>query len=377
MHVREIKTEARERFALNRYHAMLVYGVVYTLALNIAVLTTALALLNIWAIWYGVVLIFLFLLMLAPFGFGMTGFYIKLYRGERSDAFHVFDGFNKYNLERVIILRLLKTALWLAFTLLLIVPGIVFSIRTSMATYLLRANPKLKPKDALRASNRVMKKHCGKYFALVLSFTGWFAMCLLTCGLGFIWMLPYFNSAKMVFYKRELQGDTASYGASSADSDSVENGREEDCGEDAAEAVLLPGPVEVREETTEAVCEESVESEYNEPTSVDTVERVPKPEETEVPLRRERVAPLPGGRVRVDANGDRYIARERVRPVTETANVVARSERIASSRDRQKNESVRERLERIRAERSSLHGGTAARDRNDNDTKTDVEISED
>ena len=150
MHVREIKTEARERFALNRYHAMLVYGVVYTLALNIAVLTTALALLNIWAIWYGVVLIFLFLLMLAPFGFGMTGFYIKLYRGERSDAFHVFDGFNKYNLERVIILRLLKTALWLAFTLLLIVPGIVFSIRTSMATYLLRANPKLKPKDALQ-----------------------------------------------------------------------------------------------------------------------------------------------------------------------------------------------------------------------------------
>ena len=190
-------------------------------------------------------------------------------------------------------------------------------------------------------------------------------------------MLPYFNSAKMVFYKRELQGDTASYGASSANSDSVENGREEDCGEDAAEAVLLPGPVEVREETTEAVCEESVESEYNEPTSVDTVERVPEPEETEVPLRRERVAPLPGGRVRVDANGDRYIARERVRPVTETANVVARSERTASSRDRQKNESVRERLERIRAERSSLHGGTAAIDRSDNDTKTDVEISED
>jgi len=46
MHVREIKTEAKERFALNRYHAMLVYGVVYTLALNIAVLTTLLYIVN-------------------------------------------------------------------------------------------------------------------------------------------------------------------------------------------------------------------------------------------------------------------------------------------------------------------------------------------
>ena len=58
MQVREIKTEAKERFALNRYHAMLVYGVVFTLALNIAVLTTVLSLLNIWAIWYGIILIF-------------------------------------------------------------------------------------------------------------------------------------------------------------------------------------------------------------------------------------------------------------------------------------------------------------------------------
>lgn len=211
MQVREIKTEAKERFALNRYHAMLVYGVVFTLALNIAVLTTVLSLLNIWAIWYGIILIFLFLLMLAPFGFGMTGFYLKLYRFEKMDAFHIFDGFNKYNLERVVVLKLLKTALWLAFTLLLIVPGVIFSIRTSMATYLLRANPKLKPKDALKASNRIMKGHSGKYFHLAVSFVGWWFMGLLTCGLGYIWVAPYFNTAKIVFYKRELQGDKTVY----------------------------------------------------------------------------------------------------------------------------------------------------------------------
>lgn len=211
MYIGELKKEARERFALNRYHAMLVYGVVYTLALNICVLTTTLCLLNKWAVWYGVILIFLFLLMLAPFGFGMTGFYIRMYRFEKMDAFHIFDGFNKYNLERVIVLRLLKFALGLAFTILLIVPGIIFSIRTSMATYILRANPKLKPYDAIRESNKIMKGHCGKYFGLTLSFIGWFFMGLVTCGLGYIWVMPYFNSTKMVFYKREIEGDTKVY----------------------------------------------------------------------------------------------------------------------------------------------------------------------
>ncbi len=211
MYIGEIKKEARERFALNRYQAMLVYGVVYTLALNIAVLTTVLFLLNKWAIWYGIILIFLFLLMLAPFGYGMTGFYVKLYRFEKVDAFHVFDGFNKYNLERVIVLRLLKFALWLAFTVLLIVPGIIFSLRTCMATYILRAHPDMKPQDALKMSNALMKKHCGKYFGLSLSFIGWYFMGLVTCGLGYIWVLPYFNAAKVVFYQREIQGDEAVY----------------------------------------------------------------------------------------------------------------------------------------------------------------------
>ncbi|MDE7395224.1 MAG: DUF975 family protein, partial [Clostridiales bacterium] len=211
MQAREIRNEARERFALNRYHAMLVYGVVYTLALNIAVLTTVLFLLNRFAVWYGIVLIFLFFLLLAPFGFGMTGFYVRLYRFEKVDAFHVFDGFNKYNLERVIVMRLLKFALWLAFTILLIVPGIIFSLRTCMATYILRANPKLKPQDALRASNKIMKGHCWKYFCLVLTFAGWFLMAILTLGLGFIWLAPYFNASKIVFFKREIQGDKTVY----------------------------------------------------------------------------------------------------------------------------------------------------------------------
>lgn len=387
MRIREIKQEAKERFAVNRYHAMLVYGVVYTLALNIAVLTTVLFLLNKWAIWYGVILIFLFLLMLAPFGFGMTGFYLKLYRFESMDAFHIFDGFNKYNLERVIVMRLLKFLLWLAFTVLLIVPGIVFSVRTSVATYLLRANPKLKPQGALKASNRVMKKHCGKYFLLVLSFTGWFFMGLLTCGLGFIWVAPYFNTAKIVFYKRELQGDTAVYkppepkkgapavpvapppeAVAPAPAMQTEDVRADD--EQIAQAFSPDG--ELPEETEYAFTAEI----YAEPTVPESEPQGPLPEpdelaEQRVPvaeiadthtraervnreegrserarradeLRHVRREPLPGGRVSLQSDGRRTMGR---RPS-------AAAESAPPTEENAK-ESVRERLERLRAERAA------------------------
>ena len=118
MHVRKIKKEAKERFAHDRYHAMLVYGAVYTLALNIGILVTALAFLGhyLWGAdgitrWYSVIpwiysaiLIFLFILMLGPFAYGMTGYYVKLFKYEKSNVSnHVFEGFNKFNLERMII----------------------------------------------------------------------------------------------------------------------------------------------------------------------------------------------------------------------------------------------------------------------------------
>lgn len=210
MKVREIKIEAKERFAINRYHAMLVYGVVYVLLLNIAILTNFTIITKfLW--WYAIILLLLLFLSFAPFQFGMTDFYLRSYRCEKVDVFHVFDGFNKYNLERVVVLKLIKTALTILFTLLLIVPGIIYSIRTSMAVYLLRANPKMKAWQALKSSNKIMKGHCWDYFVLSISFIGWFFLSIVLLGLGMIWLTPYYNLSKIVFYKRELQGDKLSY----------------------------------------------------------------------------------------------------------------------------------------------------------------------
>ncbi len=213
MQIKEIKNQAKSAFAYNRYSTLLHSGLVYVLALNIAIIATVLAVINIWAIWYGIVLILLFLLALMPYKFGMAGFYLKVFKYEKQDGLHLFDGMNRKNLERVLVLYLIKFGIWLGLTVLLIVPGVIFAIKTSMATYLLRANPKLSAKGALKSSNKVMKSHSLDYFKLAMSFIGWFLLCVVTFGIASVWVSPYFNVAKVVFYKRELQGDTFDYRA--------------------------------------------------------------------------------------------------------------------------------------------------------------------
>lgn len=225
----QIKKEARERFAVNRFQAMLAYSVVYMVLVGIAMTGTLLAFATMQLVtgtlgtvlaivlwWYAVVVLLAFFVMLAPFQYSMAGFYLKSYRAQKADVSAMVDGFSRYNLERGIILHVLRTLLILAFTVLLIVPGIIFALRTSMSVYLLRANPKMKPTEALKTSNKVMKGHCWQYFVLNLSFIGWMLFGIVTLFVGFIWVVPYLNTSKVVFYKRNLQGDTAVYAADTA-----------------------------------------------------------------------------------------------------------------------------------------------------------------
>ena len=115
----QIKKEARERFAVNRFQAMLAYSVVYMVVIGIAMTATLLAItvsqFNIvisavlW--WYGAFVLLVFFVLLAPFQYSMAGFYLKSYRAQKADVSAMLDGFSRYNLERGIILHLLRTLL--------------------------------------------------------------------------------------------------------------------------------------------------------------------------------------------------------------------------------------------------------------------------
>jgi uncharacterized membrane protein len=45
-----------------------------------------------------------------------------------------------------------------------------------------------------------MMGHKGKLFVLYLSFIGWFLLSCITCGVGFLWLVPYVQTTLANFY---------------------------------------------------------------------------------------------------------------------------------------------------------------------------------
>ncbi|MBR4843026.1 MAG: DUF975 family protein [Bacteroidaceae bacterium] len=93
------------------------------------------------------------------------------------------------------------------WTLLFIVPGIIKSYAYALTPYILIDNPELSPNEARLKSIEMMRGHKGKLFGLDLSFIGWYILCLLSLGIGFIWITPYVRTTKAAFYcnlKEEL-----------------------------------------------------------------------------------------------------------------------------------------------------------------------------
>ena len=84
--------------------------------------------------------------------------------------------------------------------LLLIVPGIIAAISYSMAFFIQRDNPDMKAMEAIDASKKMMYGYKWKYFCLGLRFLGWFILGILSCGIGFLWILPYLYISTAKFY---------------------------------------------------------------------------------------------------------------------------------------------------------------------------------
>ncbi len=111
----------------------------------------------------------------------------------------IFSGFKtNARVWGLIFLRDLYTALW---SLLLIVPGIVKAYSYSMAVYILRENPELTISEALKESQKLMDGHKGTFFCTHLTLAGWWCLSILTCGIGFLWLIPYAEAIKVEFYK--------------------------------------------------------------------------------------------------------------------------------------------------------------------------------
>lgn len=217
---KDIKGEARKKLALNMHQAIIVYTVELTIFITLIALvvmscvTLGSAINNIAAIvmlCYGSILFIIAFVGSGMVNFAMTDFYLISYKCQPYNIRRLGETIARSNITKVLLMCLKRTVIAFLLLLCLIVPGVIYLIRTSMASFLLIANPKMKPSAALTASNKVMSGKTGAYFALYMSLVGWYLLGILTLGLGFIFIAPYINLVKTVFYKRNLQGDKGAY----------------------------------------------------------------------------------------------------------------------------------------------------------------------
>lgn len=93
-----------------------------------------------------------------------------------------------------------------------IIPGIIKGFSYSQ-TYLIykdvnenNEDNNLNYLDYITLSRELMNGHKMDLFVLQLSFIGWFFLGLATFGIGLIWVIPYYQTTMVAFYK-DLAGD--------------------------------------------------------------------------------------------------------------------------------------------------------------------------
>lgn len=82
----------------------------------------------------------------------------------------------------------------------LIIPGIYWTYCYAMVPYLLAENPYLTTRRAMELSKQMMDGEKWNTFVLQLSFFGWAILCVLTFGIGYLFLEPYIQATFSELY---------------------------------------------------------------------------------------------------------------------------------------------------------------------------------
>ena len=139
------------------------------------------------------------LLIGGPMLIGLAIFSLTIARNQDAKLEQIFEGFKK-NFGTALVAYLLKAIFVFLWTLLLIIPGIIAAISYSQVFYILAEDDSISGTNALKKSKEMMYGYKWKYFCLRLRFIGWFLLCILTLGVGFLWLIPYITVSCANFY---------------------------------------------------------------------------------------------------------------------------------------------------------------------------------
>ena len=139
------------------------------------------------------------LLISGPLSLGIIKFTINISRNQEARIEQLFESFSNFGTSTgAYLLTVLFTLLW---TLLLIIPGIIAALSYSMTFYIIADDDSIGAMDAIDKSKKMMYGHKWKYFRLLLRIFGLSLLCILTLGIGFLWLFPYAQVSTAKFYE--------------------------------------------------------------------------------------------------------------------------------------------------------------------------------
>lgn len=138
------------------------------------------------------------LLISGPLTVGLSAYFLALIRNQQPKINTFMYGLQ--NAGGSVYIYLLMTLYIVCWSLLFVIPGIIKAMSYSMAYYIKCDHPELSTEQAIDASMQMMDGHKLRLFFLVLSFIGWLLLSLITLGLAFIFILPYYDATIAAFY---------------------------------------------------------------------------------------------------------------------------------------------------------------------------------
>lgn len=138
------------------------------------------------------------LLLTGPLMVGLCLVFLMLARQSAAEVSQLFQGFQRFGTALgAYLLMMLFVILW---SLLLIIPGIIAAYSYAMTYFVIADDPTVGPLQAITRSKEMMRGKKWKLFCLSWRFFGWALLCILTLGIGFLWLAPYMQTTMAHFY---------------------------------------------------------------------------------------------------------------------------------------------------------------------------------
>ena len=138
------------------------------------------------------------LIISGPMAVGIAIFSMNISRNQDARLEQIFQGFNNFGTSLgAYLLMMLFVLLW---TLLLIIPGIIAALSYAMTFYIIADDDSIGAMEAIDKSKKMMDGYKWKFFCLGLRFIGWSLLCIITLGIGFLWLIPYMQVSLAKFY---------------------------------------------------------------------------------------------------------------------------------------------------------------------------------